>query len=183
MTQLLLAWSNGDRAALDRLIPLVHSELRRLAKFCLRGEGPGHMLQTSALVNEAYLRLIDIDQVEWRNRAHFFAISAKLMRQILVDFARKRRFRKRGGAARQVSFDESLAVGEQRDEDLVALVDALDALAKIDQRKSQVIEMRFFGGLSVEETAEALQVSADTVMRDWRLARVWLLRELSGEKR
>jgi RNA polymerase sigma factor (TIGR02999 family) len=135
------------------------------------------------LVNEAYLRLIDVNQVEWRNRAHFFAISAKLMRQILVDFARKRSYQKRGGAAQQVSFDESLAVGEQRDEDLVALDDALEALARIDQRKSQVIEMRFFGGLSVEETAEALRVSADTVMRDWRLARVWLLRELSGEKR
>ncbi len=183
VTQLLLAWSNGDKAALDRLIPLVHAELRRLAKICLRNERPGHTLQTSALVNEAYLRLIDVDQVEWRNRAHFFAISAKLMRQILVDFARKRRYQKRGGAAQQVSFDESLAVGEQRDEDLVALDDALDALARIDQRKSQVIEMRFFGGLSVEETAEALRVSADTVMRDWRLARVWLLRELSGEKR
>jgi RNA polymerase sigma factor (TIGR02999 family) len=183
VTQLLLAWSNGDKAALDRLIPLVHAELRRLAKFCLRNERPGHTLQTSALVNEAYLRLIDVDQVEWRNRAHFFAISAKLMRQILVDFARKRHYQKRGGAAQQVSFDESLAVGEQRDEDLVALDDALDALARIDQRKSQVIEMRFFGGLSVEETAEALRVSADTVMRDWRLARVWLLRELSGEKR
>ena len=134
-------------------------------------------------MNEAYLRLIDVDQVEWRNRAHFFAISAKLMRQILVDFARKRSYQKRGGAAQQVSFDESLAVGEQRDEDLVALDDALEALARIDQRKSQVIEMRFFGGLSVEETAEALQVSADTVMRDWRLARVWLLRELKGETR
>ncbi|MGH9839359.1 MAG: sigma-70 family RNA polymerase sigma factor [Blastocatellia bacterium] len=183
VTQLLLAWSNGDKAALDRLIPLVHAELRRLAKFCLRNERPGHTLQTSALVNEAYLRLIDVDQVEWRDRAHFFAISAKLMRQILVDFARKRRYQKRGGAAQQVSFDEALAVGEQRNEDLVALDDALEALARIDPRKNQVIEMRFFGGLSVEETAEALQVSADTVMRDWRLARVWLLRELSGKKR
>ncbi len=183
VTQLLLAWSNGDKTALDRLIPLVHAELHRLAKLSLRNERPGHTLQTSALVNEAYLRLIDVDQVAWRNRAHFFAISAKLMRRILVDFARKRRYQKRGGAAQQVSFDESLAVGEQRNEDLVALDDALEALAAIDQRKSQVIEMRFFGGLSVEETAEALQVSADTVMRDWRLARVWLLRELSGETR
>jgi RNA polymerase sigma factor (TIGR02999 family) len=181
VTQLLLAWNGGDECALERLIPLVHAELHKLAHRCLRREAPGHELQTTALVNEAYLRLIDAQQVQWQNRAHFFAISAKLMRRILVDFARQRDYQKRGGALQHVSLDEALHVGAQRDEDLVALDDALKALAEVDPRKEQVIELRFFGGLSVEETATVLQVSADTVMRDWRLARVWLLRELSRD--
>ena len=179
VTALLLAWNSGDERALDRLIPLVHAELHRLAHRCLRREAPGHGLQTTALVNEAYLRLIDARQVQWQNRAHFFAISAKLMRRILVDLARQRDYQKRGGAMQQVALDEALHIGQQRDEDLVALDDALRALAEVDPRKERVIELRFFGGLNVEETAEVLQVSPDTVMRDWRLARVWLLRELS----
>lgn len=181
VTQLLLAWNGGDECALEQLIPLVHAELHRLAHRCLRRESPGHELQTTALVNEAYLRLIDAQQVQWQNRAHFFAISAKLMRRILVDFARQRDYQKRGGALQQVSLDEALRIGLQPDEDLVALDDALNALAEIDPRKERVIELRFFGGLSIEETAAVLQVSPDTVMRDWRLARVWLLRELSRE--
>ena len=181
VTALLLAWNSGDERALERLIPLVHAELHRLAHRRLRREAPGHGLQTTALVNEAYLRLIDARQVQWQNRAHFFAISAKLMRRILVDLARQRDYQKRGGAMQQVALDEALHIGQQRDEDLVALDDALRALAEVDPRKERVIELRFFGGLSVEETAEVLPVSPDTVMRDWRLARVWLLRELHQE--
>lgn len=181
VTALLLAWNSGDEAALDQLIPIVHAELHRLAHRCLRRETPSHEIHTTVLVNEAYLRLIDAQQVQWQNRAHFFAISARLMRRILVDFARQRNYQKRGGQAQQVSLDQALNLGAQRDEDLVALDDALNALAEIDPRKERVIELRFFAGLSVEETAEVLQVSADTVMRDWRLARVWLLRYLNGE--
>jgi RNA polymerase sigma factor (TIGR02999 family) len=178
VTEMLVAWSNGDKSALERLIPLVHDELHRLAHRYMNRERPAHMLQTTALVNEAYLRLVDSTHVRWQNRAHFFAVSAQLMRRILVDFARSRNYLKRGGAAVQVSLDEALAMPPEQNPDLVALDDALTALAAVDERKSQVIELRFFGGLSIEETAEVLKVSADTVMRDWRLAKVWLLREL-----
>ena len=179
VTQLLLAWSAGDRAALDRLIPLVHAELHTLAKRFMRRERAGHTLQTTALINEAYMRLIDAQEVRWQNRAHFFAIAARLMRQILVDFARARGYQKRGGAARRVELDEALVVSPGRNEDLVALDEALNALAEVDARKSRVVELRFFGGLNLEETAEALKISPDTVRRDWRLAKSWLLRRLS----
>ena len=182
VTEMLLAWSNGDKSALERLIPVVHNELHRLAHRYMNRERPGHMLQTTALVNEAYLRLIDTSHVRWQNRAHFFAVSAQLMRRILVDFARSRNYLKRGGNAVQVSLDEALAISPEQDADLVALDQALDALAAIDERKTRVVELRFFGGLSIEETAEVLKVSPDTVMRDWRLAKVWLLRELNSEK-
>jgi RNA polymerase sigma factor (TIGR02999 family) len=180
VTQLLLAWSNGDQAALEKLTPLVYQELHRLAKRYMGGQRPGHTLQTTALVHEAYLRLIDSSQVRWQNRAHFFAVSAQLMRRVLVDFARSRHYLKRGGGAVKVSLDEALEVCAERGAELIALDDALQHLAIIDPRKCQVVELRFFGGLSVEETAEALKVSPDTVLRDWRLARTWLLRELSG---
>ena len=179
VTQLLQAWSGGDRTALDRLIPLVHAELHRVAKRYMSRERAGHTLQTTALISEAYLRLIDAQEVRWQNRAHFFAIAARLMRQILVDFARDRGYQKRGGAARLVELDEALVVGRGRDENLVALDEALGALAEVDARKERVVELRFFGGLSVEETAEALKVSPETVRRDWRLAKSWLLRRLS----
>lgn len=178
VTRLLLAWGEGDEAALEQLMPVVHDELRRLARRHMGHERPGHTLQATALVNEAYLRLIDVKQVQWQNRAHFFAMSSRLMRRILVDFARSRHYQKRGGGAQKVTFDEALVVSDERGGDLLALDDALVALAAVDPRKSQVVEMRFFGGLSVEETAEALHVSVDTVMRDWKMAKVWLLREL-----
>ena len=181
VTQLLLAWGQGDKSALDRLIPLVQSELRRLARHYMRRETPGHVLQTTALVNEAYLRLVDQRKVKWQNRAHFFGVSAQLMRRILVDFARARNNLKRGGKARQVSLDEALVVSGDRGTDLAALDDALTALAEIDPRQSKVVELRFFGGLSVQETAEVLEVSPDTVMRDWKVAKLWLLRELSKD--
>jgi RNA polymerase sigma factor (TIGR02999 family) len=180
VTGLLLAWGKGDDAALEQLIPLVHAELRRIAGRHMAHERVGHSLQATALVNEAYLRLVDVRQMKWQDRAHFFAMSARLMRRILVDFARSRGYQKRGGGAQKVSFDEGLFISNDRGHDLVALDDALLALAEVDSRKSQVIEMRFFGGLSVEETAEALHVSPDTVMRDWKLAKAWLLRELKG---
>lgn len=179
ITLLLRAWSQGDQAALKQLIPLVHAELHRLAKRYMRKERVGHTLQTTALVNEAYLRLIDVSQVEWRNRAHFFAIAARLMRQILVDFARDRGYQKRGGGALQVSLDQAIVVSSELNEDLLALDEALDALARFDERKGRVVELRFFGGLSEEEIAEALGVSRETVKRDWRLAKSWLLRRLS----
>ena len=179
VTGLLLAWGKGDDAALEQLIPLVHAELRRIAGRHMAHERVGHSLQATALVNEAYMRLVDVRQMKWQDRAHFFAMSARLMRRILVDFARSRGYQKRGGGAQKVSFDEGLVVSNERGTDLVALDDALSALAAVDARKSQVIEMRFFGGLSVEETAEALHVSPETVMRDWKLAKAWLLRELS----
>jgi RNA polymerase sigma factor (TIGR02999 family) len=182
LTTLLLAWGRGDEAALDQLIPLVHDELRRLARRHMARERVGHTLQATALVNEAYLRLIEVNQVRWQDRAHFFAMASRVMRRILVDAARARGYQKRGGGAKKVSLDEALLVSGEPRQDLVALDDALNALATFDLRKSQVVEMRFFGGLSVEETAEALRVSADTVMRDWRLAKVWLVRELSGEQ-
>ena len=182
-TALLQAWGRGDQAAFDELFPLVHDELRRLARHHMGHERPGHTLQATALVNEAYLRLIDVKRMQWQNRAHFFAMSSRLMRRILVDSARARRYQKRGGGAQKVSLDEALVISDEPGQDLVALDDALQALAAMDPRKSQVVEMRFFGGLSVEETAEALHVSVDTVMRVWRLAKVWLLRELEGKER
>jgi RNA polymerase sigma factor (TIGR02999 family) len=178
VTNLRVAWGRGDESALAQLMPLVHAELHRLARRQMRGEREGHVLQTTALVNEAYVRLIDLSRVRWQDRAHFFAMAATLMRRILVDYARSKHYQKRGGGARMVSLSEAAeAAGEQR-ADLVALDDALHALAAFDARKSRVVEMRFFGGLSVDETAEALHVSVETVMRDWRLAKVWLLREL-----
>jgi RNA polymerase sigma-70 factor, ECF subfamily len=177
VTQLLLAWGKGDPAALEALTPVVYDELRRLARHYMGNERAGHTLQATALVNEAYMRLVDIHKVQWQNRAHFFAMSARLMRRILVDSARSRKYQKRGAGAQKVSLDERLLVAEPG-RDLVALDDALNELAKVDERKSKVVEMRFFGGLSVEETAEALGVSVDTVMRDWKLAKAWLLREL-----
>ncbi len=178
VTRLLVAWGGGDDSAFEALAPLVYDELRRLARRSMGGERAGHTLQATALVNEAYLRLIDINQVQWQNRAHFFAMSARLMRRILVDFARAKHSQKRGAGAQQVSLDEALMVVNQG-QDLVAVDDALEALARVDARKSQVVEMRFFGGLSVEETAEALHVSPDTVKRDWKVAKAWLLRELA----
>ena len=179
ITGLLQAWGQGDDDALAALTPLVHAELRRLAQGYMGRERQDHTLQPTALVNECYLRLVDARQVEWQNRAHFFALSARLMRRILVDFARSSRYAKRGGDAQHVLLDEQLAAIEPG-RDLVALDDALRALAIIDERKSQVVEMRFFGGLSNEEAAEALGVSAKTVMREWQVAKVWLLRELSS---
>jgi len=178
VTQLLLAWSDGDQAALEQLTPLVYGELHRLARGYLRRERPGHTLQATALVNEAYLRLIDWKQVRWQNRAHFFGVSAQLMRRILVDFARARHQGKRGGAARQVSFEEAVAVSPMQAADLVALDEALERLAAIDPRKSRMVELCFFGGLSEGETAEVLKVSPRTVRREWSLARAWLHREV-----
>jgi RNA polymerase sigma-70 factor (ECF subfamily) len=181
VSRLLRAWGNGDRAALDRLTPIVYEELRRLARRYMRGERPGHSLQTTALVNEAYMRLVDYKGMQWQNRAHFFAVSAQLMRRILVEHARRHNL-KRGGGVQHVSLDETAIVGGDRAADLVALDDAMDALARLDARKAQVVEMRFFGGLSVEETAEVLRVSSVTVMRDWSTAKGWLYRELTGGK-
>jgi RNA polymerase sigma factor (TIGR02999 family) len=181
VTKCLLAWSNGDQSALDRLIPLVHAELYRLAKRYMGKEHSGHTLQTTALVNEAYVRLIDARHVKWQDRAHFIAISARLMRRILVDHARSSNYVKRGGEAQRITLEQAAVYSEERAPDLVRLDDALTALAETDLRKGQVVELRFFGGLSVEETAEVLRVSADTVGRDWRLAKAWLLRELSSE--
>ena len=183
VSRLLRAWSSGDEAALQTLIPLVYEELHRIARRYMGREREGHTLQTSALVNEAYLRLVDWKNVEWQNRAHFFAVSAQMMRRILVDFARDRRYLKRGGGALQVSLAEAAGMTSERGTDLVALDDALNSLAEVDKRKSEVVELRFFGGLSVEETAEVLKVSAETVMRDWKLAKVWLLRELEKPRR
>jgi RNA polymerase sigma factor (TIGR02999 family) len=179
VTSLLLAWSNGDRAALDKLIPLVHDELHRLAHHYMRQERAGHTLQTTALANEAYVRLIDQRSVRWEGRAHFLAIAAQLMRRILVDYARSRCYAKRGGEARQVSFDESAIVSPQRGSELVAVDDALTELAARDSRKSQIVELRFFGGLNIEETAEVMGVSASTVQREWRRAKAWLYEAIS----
>ena len=178
---LLRAWGDGDRAALDKLTPVVYEELRRLASHYMRGERPGHSLQATALVNEAYMRLVDYKGMQWQNRAHFFAVSAQLMRRILVEHARRHNL-KRGGGVPHVSLDDTAIVGGDRAADLVALDDALEALARFDLRKVQVVEMRFFGGLSVEETAEVLKVSSVTVMRDWSTAKAWLYRELAGDK-
>lgn len=179
VTHLLLAWSNGDRAALDQLMPIVYAELRQLASRYLGGERPGHTLQPTALVNEAYLRLVDQSSLQWQNRAHFFAVAARMMRHILVDYARARHNAKRGGRAVKVTLDEAAEVSTERTAEMVALDDALTELSEFDQRKSQIVELRYFGGLSVEETAEALNVSPGTVMREWTLAKAWLRRELS----
>jgi len=177
VTRLLLAWRAGDETALARLTPLVHQELQRIARGCMRGERARDSFQATALVHEAYLRLVDTQHVNWQNRAHFLAMAARLMRRILVDLARARQYRKRGGGAIRVSFTEALSVPTKA-EDLVALDEALSALAKFDERRSHVVELRFFGGLSVEETAAVLRISPETVMRDWKLARSWLRREL-----
>ena len=179
VTQLLIAWGNGDREALDKLVPLVYDELRRIARRYMEREPAGHTLQTTALVNEAYLRLIEQKGMKWQNRAHFFAISAQLMRRILVSMARARHANKRGGDARQVSLDEALVISEERAAELVALDEAMNELAALDPRRSRVVELRYFGGLSVEETAEVLKISPDTVMREWRRAKAWLYAELN----
>jgi RNA polymerase sigma factor (TIGR02999 family) len=178
ITQLLRAWSNGDSSALEQLTPLVHAELHQLARRYLSKESPGHTLQATALVNEAYMRLIDWQNVEWQNRAHFFGVSAQLMRHILVDYARSRRSHKRGGGAVEVSLDQAAIISSERAADFVALDDALTSLAAFDERKSHIIELRFFGGLSIEETAEVLKISPATVKREWSLAQAWLYREL-----
>ena len=175
VTTLLIEWTRGDSAAIDKLVPLVHGELRRLARRQLAGEGPGHVLQATALVNEVYLKLIDIRRVQWQDRAHFFAMTARLMRRVLVDFARASKSQKRGGAMHRVTFHQDLPVVGETPEDLIAIDDALAAFG----RKAQVVELRFFGGLSVEETAEVLKISPETVMRDWKFAKGWLMRELS----
>ena len=182
VTQLLVAWRNGDQDARDELMPLVYQELHRLAHQYMSRERPGHTLQTSALVNEAFLRLADQTDVQWQNRAHFVGIAGQMMRRILVDYARNRGYAKRGGSALQVSLDEELIVSEERSAEVVALDDALQSLARLDERKSRLVELRFFGGLSIEETAEVLGVSPGTVMRDWTLAKAWLRREMSGNK-
>jgi len=179
ISTLLRAWSDGDQSALDRLTPIVYDELRRLARRYMRHERPGHSLQTSALVNEAYLRLVDYERMQWQNRAHFFAVSSQLMRRILVEHARRHNL-KRGGGVQHVDLEDAAVVGGDRAAHLVALDDAMNALARLDPRKVQVVEMRFFGGLSVEETAEVLKVSPATVMRDWSTAKAWLYRELGG---
>lgn len=180
VTHLLMAWNEGDECALEELVPLVYGELRRLARSHMRRERPDHTLQTTALINETYLRLVDIRNVHWQNRAHFFALCARLMRRILVDFARSRRYAKRGGGAECLALDQSAEFLPERSPNVAAVDDALQALAKVDGRKAQVVELRFFGGLTVEEAAEVLNVSAETVRRDWRLAKAWLLRELNG---
>src|SRR6202161_4609410 len=179
LTQLLVAWSNGKQDALEQLIPLVYSELHRLAHRHMSREGRGHPLQSTALVHEAYQRLVNLKDVSWQNRAHFFGVSAQLMRRILVDYARSRRYTKREGQWLQVPLNESVALFHDRQTDIVALDDALRELAEIDPRKSRVVEMRFFGGLSIKEVAEVLNISEESVQRDWRLAKVWLLLELS----
>jgi RNA polymerase sigma factor (TIGR02999 family) len=182
VTQLLLAWNDGDESALEKLVPFVYNELRRLARRRMRLERPDHTLQTTALINEAYLRLVDVRNVHWQNRVHFFALCARLMRRILVDYARTRHYAKRGGGAQPISLDQSLPVAAGRSPDLVAVDEALHALAEVDARKAQVVELRFFGGLTVEEAAAVLKVSPETVRRDWKIAKVWLLRELSGDR-
>jgi RNA polymerase sigma factor (TIGR02999 family) len=181
VTQLLVEWNNGNQAAAEKLMPLVYEELHRLAHQYMSRERPGHTLQTSALINEAYLRLIDQKEVHWKNRAHFFGIAAQLMRRILVDYARRRRYQKRGGEVRQVEFDEAMIVSQERAADVIALDDALKSLAEFDERKSQIVELRFFGGLSIEETAQVLDVSPGTVMRDWTLAKAWLRKAITSQ--
>jgi len=180
LTQLLLDWRRGDRAALDKLMPLVYNELRRIARRYMRGERAWHTLESAALVNEAYLRLADIDDLDWRDRAHFFAMSSTLMRRILVDHARSRNYAKRGGARPKLSLSKADRLADTPDLDLLALDDALKTLAAMNEQQGQIIELRFFGGLTIEETAEALGVSPTTVERGWTVARAWLRRELSG---
>ena len=179
ITQLLINWSKGDQAALDELIPLVEVELRRLARHYMARENPGHTLQTSALINEAYIRLIGQENIPWQNRAHFFGVAAQVMRHILIDHARRHCYAKRGGGARKVPLDDAMIVNDKRAADLVALDDALKGLATLDPRKSQIIELRFFGGLSIAETAEVLKISAMTVTSEWRAAKAWLRREMN----
>ncbi len=179
VTQLLLDWSNGDQAAFDALMPLVYNQLRQMAHRYMSQERPGHTLQTTALVNEAYLRLIDQRQVHWQNRAHFFAVAAQAMRRILIDHARKQRYAKRGGGARKISLDEAAVMSQERAADLLALDEALKSLAAIDPQQSRVVELRFFGGLTIEETAEVLRLSVDMVKREWATAKAWLFREMS----
>ena len=182
VTQLLRAWGQGDEAAFRQLAPLVENELHSLARKYIRRERREQPLQTTELVNEVYLRLIDADQVSWQDRAHFFAVSARMMRRILTDFARSRSYLKRGGGTMRVTWNESFAISSQPDPNIVALDDALNELATLDPRKTQVVELRFFGGLSVEETAEVLKVSPQTVMRDWKFAKSWLMRALSEQR-
>jgi len=182
VTQLLRAWSGGDEDALDQLTPLVYRELHRAAKRHMARQQPDHTLQTTALVNEVYLRLVAFKEAKWEDRAHFFAVCAQLMRRILTDWARAQQYLKRGKQAPHVAFDEALVISPERGRDLVALDEALKSLSEVNHRRSQVIELRFYGGLSVDETAAVLKVSPETVMRDWRLAKLWLLREMSGGK-
>jgi RNA polymerase sigma factor (TIGR02999 family) len=179
VTELLIDWSKGDKGALDRLMPLVYDELRRLARHHLSLENPGHTLQSTALVHEAYLRLVDQDRVQWQNRAQFFAVAAQLIRRILVDHARQRHASKRGGAAQKLSLDESIATPQHKDVDLVALDDALNDLSRLDSQQAQVIELRFFAGLTIAESAEALGISPATVHRDWITAKAWLFDQVS----
>jgi len=183
LTRLLKTWRAGDDRALEQLMPIVYSELHRLAGRYMAAEQSGHTLQTTALVHEVYLRLVDVKSVDWQNRAHFYAICARLMRRILIDFARSRNYQKRGGKFAHIELEEAATVSADARSELLAVDEALKQLAAIDTRKSEVVEMRFFGGLTVEETAAALQVSPETVMRDWKLAKAWLLRELSDEDR
>ncbi|HSB08921.1 MAG TPA: sigma-70 family RNA polymerase sigma factor [Blastocatellia bacterium] len=183
ITERLIAWSNGDEAALDDVIRAVYQELRQMADRYLRHERTDHTLQPTALVHEAYLRLIDQRQVNWQNRVHFFGVAAQMMRRILVDHAKTKHREKRGGAATKLPLDEALDLSQDRTPDLVALDEALKSLAEIDERKSRAVELRFFGGLSVEETAEVLKVSPQTVLRDWKLAKAWLYQEINGETR
>ena len=180
VTDLLVAWSNGDEVAREQLMSVVYQELHRLAHHYMKHESPGHTLQTSALVNEAFLRLVDQRNVQWKNRAHFFGIAAQMMRRILVDYARSRRYAKRGGGATEIALDEAI-VSDERSAEIVALDETLERLAEIDLRKSQIVELRFFGGLSIDEAAEVLQVSPGTVMRDWTMAKAWLRREMSRD--
>ncbi len=179
VTELLIAWGEGDKDALDKLVPFVHDELRRLAHHYMSGEKKGHLLQTTALVNEAYIKLVDSSRVKWEDRNHFIAVSAQMMRRVLVDFARSQNYQKRGGGLHQVTFAEDLNIPLSKNEDLVALDEAIENLTKMDERKGKVVELRFFGGLTVEETADVLKVSPDTVMRDWKFSKAWMLRELN----
>jgi RNA polymerase sigma-70 factor, ECF subfamily len=180
VTQLLVAWNEGDQAARDELMSVVYQELHRLAHHYMKRESPGHTLQTSALVNEAFMRLVDQREVRWQNRAHFYGIAAQMMRRILVDYARSRGYAKRGGGAQQISFDEALIVSDERSAEVVGVHEALERLTAIDPRKGQIVEFRFFSGLSIQETAEILNVSPGTVMRDWTLAKAWLRREMNS---
>ena len=179
VTALLLRWSQGDSAALEKLVPLVYNELRRLARNCLAGQRPNHTLQSTALVHEAYLRLVDHTSVRWDNRVHFFAVAAQLMRRILVDHARMRLARKRGGGCVTLLLDDAVALSSQREGDLVALDDALNVLATLDERQCRLVELRFFGGLTIEETSQVLKISPAKVKREWATARLWLLREMN----
>lgn len=183
VTQLLRAWSEGDDVALEQLTPVVENELRRIAHRCMAREKPGHILQATALVNEAYLRLVDIPAVNWQDRTHFFAMCARLMRRILTDYARSHNYQKRGGGAVHISLDEGLLVASEKQADIMALDEALTQFALLYPRQSEVVELRFFGGLEAEEVAEALKISAVTVRRDWKFAKAWLLRAISGEVR